>query len=53
MLNKTKNIILGEIAKEIICTDPAPMPGEGASRVIMALKEDVKDALSKKYNGEI
>lgn len=53
MLNKTKNIILGEIAKEIICTDPAPMPGERASKVIKALKEDVKDILNKKYDGEV
>ena len=47
MLKKAKTAIKDEITKSIvevtICSDPAPMPGSGAAKVLKALSEDIKD----------
>ena len=47
MLEKTKSSIKAELTKHLIdvttCSDPAPMPGSGAAKVLKALSEDIKD----------
>ena len=47
MLEKAKTAIKDELTKSIvevtICSDPAPMPGSGAAKVLKALSEDIKD----------
>ena len=51
MLEKAKTAVKVELTKSIVevttCSDPAPMPGSGAAKVLKALSEDIKDMVNK------
>jgi len=51
MLEKTKSSIKAELTKSLIevstCSDPAPMLGPDAAKVLKALNEDIKDLVKK------